>query len=49
MKANKLNKKEVVKLVKQMLTNKELVRSYLKGQISKETLTRKGVRLAKPL
>ncbi len=49
MKTNTLNKKEVVKLVKQMLAKKELVRSYLRGNISKETLRKKGITLANPL
>ncbi len=45
----KVNRKEVIVLVKQMLAKKELVRSYLKGNISKEALNKKGVKLANPL
>ncbi len=49
MKKVEINKTELIKLVKKMVTNKELVRSYIKGTISKQTLTEKGIRLAKPL
>ncbi|MBS9766068.1 MAG: hypothetical protein KGV44_00845 [Flavobacteriaceae bacterium] len=44
-----INKTELIKLAKKMVTNKELVCSYIKGTISKQTLTEKGIRLAKPL
>lgn len=49
MESNKIDKKQVIKLVKQMVSNKEAVRSYLKGNITKETLNKKGIKLANPL
>lgn len=47
--SSKAKKEQIIKLMKQMITNKEIVRSYLKGNITKETLDKKGVKLANPL
>ncbi len=49
MKKKIIDKDKVIKLVKQTLTNKEFVRSYLKGNISIETLNNKGIKLTNPL
>lgn len=49
MKTAKINKKTIVKSVTKMLTDKEAVRSYIKGKVSKTTLSQKGIKLAKPL
>ncbi len=45
----KINREKVIGIVKKMVVNKELVRSYLKGNISKEVLNEKGIKLANPL
>lgn len=45
----KINKNKVIKSVIKMISDKEIVRSYMKGKTSKNTLTKKGIRLAKPL
>ncbi len=47
MKTRIINKDEVLKSVTKMLANKNLVRSYLKGKISIETITEQGIRFAK--
>lgn len=45
----KINKDKVIKSVAKMLSDKEAVRSYMKGQISINILSQKGIKLAKPL
>jgi len=45
----KINKDKVTQFVAKMLSDKETVRSYLKEKISKNTLFKKGIKLAKPL
>lgn len=45
----KINKDKVIKSVAKMLSDKELVRSYMKGEVSIQTLSKKGIKLAKPL
>jgi hypothetical protein len=45
----KINKDKIVKSVAKMLSDKEIVRSYMKGKTSKNTLFKKGIKLAKPL
>lgn len=47
MKTRIINKDEVLKSVTKMLADKNLVRSYLKGKISIETITEQGIRFAK--
>ena len=47
MKSRIINKDEVLKSVTKMLADKNLVRSYLKGKISIETITEQGIRFAK--
>lgn len=44
-----INKDKVIKSVAKMLSDKETVRSYMKGETSKNTLSKKGIKLAKPL
>ena len=44
-----INKDKVIKSVAKMLSDKEVVRSYMKGKTSKNTLSKKGIKLAKPL
>jgi len=45
----KINKDIVIKSVAKMLSDKEVVRSYMKGKTSINTLTKKGIKLANPL
>jgi predicted transcriptional regulator len=45
----KIDKDNVIKSVAKMLSDKEVVRSYMKGKTSKTTLSKKGIKLAKPL
>jgi len=44
-----INKDKIIKSVVKMLSDKEVVRSYMKGKTSKNTLSKKGIKLAKPL
>ncbi len=44
-----VNKEQILKSVTKMLADKELVRSYMKGKTSKQSLTSKGIKFAKPL
>jgi hypothetical protein len=44
-----INKETIMKSVAKMVADKALVRSYLKGNTSLETLTQKGIKFAKPL
>lgn len=44
-----INKDKVMKSVAKMLSDKEVVCSYIKGMTSKTTLSKKGIKLAKPL
>ena len=43
------DKDKIVKSVKKMMDNKDLVRSYIKGQTSIQTVSKKGIKFAKPL
>lgn len=45
----KINKDKVIKSVAKMLSDKEIVRSYIKGKTSKNILSKNGIKLAKPL
>lgn len=42
-------KSNIIKSVKKIVTDKKLVSSYIKGEISIQTLTKKGIKFAKPL
>jgi len=43
------DKVAIIKSLHQTAKNKEMVRSYLKGKISLDVLTKKGIKFAKPL
>lgn len=49
MKKTVVNNEKAIKSVIKMITDKTTVRSYLKGEISINKLTEKGIKLAKPL
>lgn len=43
------NKQAIIESVSKMVTDKEIVRSYIKGKTSSQTLSNKGIKFAKPL
>ena len=43
------DKDKIVKSAKKMVANKNLVRSYIKGKTSIRTISKKGIKFAKPL
>ena len=43
------NRDKVLKSVKKMITDKDNVRSYIKGETSLQTLSEKGIKFVKPL
>lgn len=49
MKKRTINKNQILKSVAKMVADKEVVRSYIKGKTSIQTLTKKGIKFAKPL
>ncbi len=49
MKKKGLNKEAIIKSIIKMMSDKDDVRSYIKGNVSFETLTKEGIKLAKPL
>ena len=49
MKTNTVNKETIIKTITKMVADKAIVRSYLKGKTTIESLTQKGIKLAKPL
>lgn len=44
-----LNKETILKSVTKMITDKEAVRSYIKGKSSIQSIKIKGIKFAKPL
>ena len=44
-----LNKELILKSVTKMVTDKEAVRSYIKGKTTLQSLTTRGIKFAKPL
>ncbi|MFD1629237.1 hypothetical protein [Pseudopedobacter beijingensis] len=44
-----IKKETIIKSVSKMAADKEIVRSYIKGKTSIQTLTEKGIKFAKPL
>ncbi len=44
-----MKKELILKSVAKMLADKDAVRSYIKGKTSIQSLTSKGIKLAKPL
>jgi len=49
MKKENVSKKTILKSVAKMVTDKEIVRSYIKGKTPIHALTKKGIKFAKPL
>ncbi|WP_300674704.1 hypothetical protein [Soonwooa sp.] len=49
MKTKELKKDIILKSVAKMVADKEYVRSYIKGKTSIQSLTKKGIKFAKPL
>lgn len=49
MKKQSIDKKQVLKSVVKMVADKEVVRSYIQGKTSIQTLNKKGIKFAKPL
>ncbi len=49
MNVNRINKEMVMRSVAKIVADKKMVRSYLKGEVSAQTLSDNGIRLAKPL
>ncbi|WOC53028.1 hypothetical protein BPO_2381 [Bergeyella porcorum] len=49
MKEKNIDKKEIIASISKMMADKNSVRAYLKGKITLETLTQKGIKFAKPL
>lgn len=49
MKKIKVNREAVKSAVAKMVSDKATVRAFLKGKTSKETLSKSGITLAKPL
>jgi hypothetical protein len=49
MKNKKYSKETIVKSLLKMISDKSNVRSYIKGEISLKTVSKKGVHLAKPV
>jgi len=43
------NKEAIIKSVAKMAADKVIIRSFLKGKTPIETLTQKGIKLAKPI
>lgn len=49
MKNTENNKTKIIKSISKMISDKEAVRSYIKGETSIQTLEKKGIKFAKPL
>lgn len=49
MKNKEINKKDVMNSVNKMIADKNSVRSYIKGKISIQSLSKKGIKFAKPI
>lgn len=49
MNAKVINKEEIMKSVAKMVSDKALVRSFLKGSTPIEKLTQKGIKFARPI
>lgn len=44
-----IKKETIIQSISKMIADKEEVRSYMKGETSIQTLTKKGIKFAKPL
>jgi hypothetical protein len=49
MNKNKMNKALIVKSITKMVSDKEAVRSYIKGNTDFKTIENKGIKFAKPI
>lgn len=49
MKNKEIKKETIIDSVSKMIADKEIVRSYIKGETSIQTLKKKGIKFAKPL
>jgi hypothetical protein len=49
MKKQEINKKLITKSLVKMVSTKETVLSYIKGKVTLEELTKKGIKFANPL
>ncbi len=49
MKNAQKNRDKIVESVKKMIVDKNIVRSYIKGETSIQTVTKKGIKFAEPL
>ena len=49
MKTNQLKKELIVESITKLVKDKELVRSYIKGQISLQALKDEGIKFGRPL
>ena len=44
-----INKKDIVSALKKSLDNKKSVLAYLNGKLTKEDLTKKGIKIGSPI
>ncbi len=44
-----INKEIILRAIEKSMANQEIVRTYIKGKITAETLAKKGIKLAKPI
>lgn len=49
MNKKKINKAVIMKSIAKMVTDKEIVSSYMKGNVDFKTLKEKGIKIANPL
>ena len=49
MSKNKINKATIVKSITKMVSDKEAVRSYIKGNTDLKTVKDKGIKFARPI
>lgn len=49
MKKQIIDKKQVLKSLAEMVADREVVRSYMQGKTTIQTLNKKGIKFAKPL
>lgn len=49
MNKKKINKALIIKSITKMMSDKEAVRSYIKGETDIKTIENKGIKFAKPI
>jgi non-homologous end joining protein Ku len=49
MNKNKINKASILKSITKMVSDKEAVRSYIKGNTDFKTIENKGIKFARPI